>query len=161
MDNILSPQNYFQTNCRSVISMLLKKIRFNVILRTWDMFQQNGLTKLRIFFMTKSMFFSSTVFVIFRLLFFLIMMQYSKVCFEGAKKQARNYTENTLCYKCFQELGQNLLVSYFNELFPMYAKKKPVQYSPGGVLQPFMLVVTKGPTYLNLQVLVDSLLQYV
>ena len=34
----------------------------------------------------------------------------------------------------FKELGQNLQNSYFNELFPMYAKQKPVEYLPGGVL---------------------------
>ena len=33
-----------------------------------------------------------------------------------------------------KELGQNLQNSYFNELFPMYGKQKPVKYSPIGVL---------------------------
>ena len=34
----------------------------------------------------------------------------------------------------FVELDQNLQKSYFNELFPMYAKQMPVEYSPCGVL---------------------------
>ena len=34
----------------------------------------------------------------------------------------------------FYKLGQNLQSSYFNELFSIYAKQKPVEYSPGGVL---------------------------
>ena len=79
-DNISSPQNYFQTNYRSVIpSNAFKKHRnntviicLNIILQTWDMFLHNGLTELHMFFMTRSTtFFSSTVFVISRLLFFL------------------------------------------------------------------------------------------
>ena len=34
----------------------------------------------------------------------------------------------------FYEFAENLQKSYFNELFTMYAKQKPVDYSPGSVL---------------------------
>ena len=34
----------------------------------------------------------------------------------------------------FKELAQKLQNSYFNELFPMYAKQKQTEYSPGGIL---------------------------
>ena len=46
-------------------------------------------------------YFGLTVFIISRLVFFLIRRQSSKVYFEGAKKQACNYAENALCYRCF------------------------------------------------------------
>ena len=58
----------------------------------------------------------------------------------------------------FKEPGQNVQNSYFNELFPMYAKQKPMEYLPGGVFNPLMLVVTTGHTYL--EVLVEGLLKY-
>ena len=46
-------------------------ICLNIILRSWDMFLHDVLTELHIFFMTRSTrFFSSTAFVICRLLFF-------------------------------------------------------------------------------------------
>ena len=48
-------------------------IRLNIILQTWDMFLNIGLTELHMFFITRSTtFFTSTVFIIFRLVFFLI-----------------------------------------------------------------------------------------
>ena len=49
----------------------------------------------------------------------------------------------------FEELGQNLQNSYFKDIFWMYVKEKPVEYSPSGVLDSLMLVIAKGHTYLN------------
>ena len=52
----------------------------NIILQTWHMFLHTRFTELYIFFVTRSTaFFSSTIFVIFRLVFFLIRRQYSEV----------------------------------------------------------------------------------
>ena len=56
------------------------------------------------------------------------------------------------------KIGQNLQNSYFNKLFLMYAKQKPVEYSPGGFLYLLMLVVTKGHTYSNKPSMYDLLL---
>ena len=54
-------------------------ICLNVIQQTWDMLWYSELTKLNMFFMTRSMtFFSLTVFVISRLVFFLIRRQSSE-----------------------------------------------------------------------------------
>ena len=50
----------------------------------------------------------------------------------------------------FYELDQNLQNGYFKKLFWMYLRQKPVEYSPSGVLDPLMLVVAKGHTYLKL-----------
>ena len=48
-------------------------ICLNIIVQTWDMFSHTGLTELHIFFLTRSTtFFSSNVFVISMLVFFLI-----------------------------------------------------------------------------------------
>ena len=116
MDNAPSLQNYFRKNCWSAIPMLLKRqICLNVILQTWDLFLHNGLTEHYIFFVTRSMtFFSSDIFVISILVFFLIRTQSSKltlktkwyhsyVCcddscsFEQLKKRvADKYFENKL-----------------------------------------------------------------
>ena len=50
------------------------------------------------------------------------------------KKQVWNYAENALCYKFFfWGLGQNSQNSYFIKLSLMYAKRNPVEYSPGDV----------------------------
>ena len=73
-----------------------------------------------------------------------------KVYFEGAifgeppEKQWKHVftivANVQLCWKCavlqmfFKELAPNLQNSYFIELFPLYAKQKPVEYSPSGVL---------------------------
>ena len=68
--------------------------------------------------------------------------------FEGAKKQACNYAENVLLQMFFQEPDQNLQNSYFIKLSLMHVTLNPVEYSPGGVFNPLILVVTKGHTYI-------------
>ena len=74
-------------------------ICLNIILWTWDMFLHNGFTELHIVFMTKSTtFFRSTVFAISRLS---CKGNPLKVYFEEAQKQACNYSENVLSYRCF------------------------------------------------------------
>ena len=73
-------------------------ICFNIILPTRDMRLHSGLNEFHTFFMTRSTwFFSWTVFVISRLVFFLIRRQ---VYFEGTKKPACNYAENVLSDWC-------------------------------------------------------------
>ena len=62
--------------------------------------------------------------------------------------QACIYVENALCYRCF---SRNLAKIYIpailkNFFFWMYAKQKPVEYSPCDVFNPLMLVVAKGHT---------------
>ena len=123
-----------------------------IILRTWDMILHSGVIELRIFFVTKStIFFRSTTFVIFRLVYFLIRRQPSEgVLWRSFFRWASRKTplqeciftivaSLELCWKCavlqifFYELGQHLQKSYFNGLFPMHAKQKPVEYSPSGV----------------------------
>ena len=45
------------------------------------------------------------------------------VYFEVAKKQACNYAENALCYRCFSGNPAKLYrAAIFKELFPMYGK---------------------------------------
>ena len=44
--------------------------------------------------------------------------------FEEAMKQACNYAENVLCYRCFyKNLAKTAILT----------KQKPVDYSPGGI----------------------------
>ena len=49
-----------------------------------------------------------------------------------------------MCYVTNVFLGtyQDLMKSYFNELFPMQARQKPVKYLPVVSFNPFILVVT-------------------
>ena len=54
----------------------------------------------------------------------------------------------TILQMFFWEVDQNLQNSYF-KTFWMHAKQKPVEYSPSGVLDPLMLIVAKGHTYLS------------
>ena len=92
------------------------------------------------FFMTRStIFLSSTVFIIFRLVGILSNKEVSlKKYFEGALKELRSKLATMLKMCCdtnvFLETWQNLKISYFNELFTIHAKQKPVEYSSGGVL---------------------------
>ena len=103
MDNISSPQNYFQKIFGSVISMFLKSIGttleqfvWRYFSRLWDMFLHTGLTEFQTFFMTKSpTFFSSTFFVISRLVLFLIRRQSS----EGFLWRSLEASLQ-LCWKC-------------------------------------------------------------
>ena len=128
------------------------------------MFLHIGLTELHIFFMTRSTtFFSSTIFIISRLLFFLKEGNPLKVYFQGAKKEACDYAENALYYRCF---SRNLAKIYRTANLPnffrcMQGKSQWGTY-PVVFLDPLMLVVTKGHTYLNkLEALVEGSLKYV
>ena len=100
-----------------------------------QMLLQNGLTELYIFFMTRSTtFFSSTVFIIFRLLFFLIRRQSTESTLNELRSKLG--TSLKMCYVSemfFLELGPNLQNNCFNKL-PIYAKQKLVKYSPSGIL---------------------------
>ena len=140
----------FKTTFKQIVSvfqMHFKKhwintgaVCLNRILQPWDMFFHTGLTELRMFFMTRStIFLSSTVFIIFRLVGILSNKEVSlKKYFEGALKELRSKLATMLKMCCdtnvFLETWQNLKISYFNELFTIHAKQKPVEYSSGGVL---------------------------
>ena len=83
--NVPSLQNYFQTNCRSFIPMLLKNIRtmlgqfvLTQFMRTWDMILHSELTELHFFVTISAIFFRLTTFVVFRLALFVIRRQSSK-----------------------------------------------------------------------------------
>ena len=98
------------------------------------------------FFLTRSTTsFSSTVFVVSRLIFFVIRSKSSEGVLEGVKKKTCNYAEHSWLHVF---LSQSLQTSYFIKLFLMYVKQKLEEYSPSGV-NPLMLVVTKGHAYLN------------
>ena len=60
------------------------------------MFLHTGLTELHMFFMTRSTFFSSNVFVISRLVSFYYRGNPLRKYFEEAKMQACNYAENEM-----------------------------------------------------------------
>ena len=58
------------------------------------------------------------------------------VYFEGTKKQACNYAEDSLCCRCEKQESQKKFLQniHFNELFQMYVKQKSVEYSTCGIL---------------------------
>ena len=125
----LPMENYFQANCRTLISILLKRIGTKLkqfVLTSFcrlGMFLHIGLAELNTFFVIRSTtFYSSTVFVMSMLIFF------HHSC-KLATMPKMHCVKDTI-------LGtwSNLQDSYFIEVFPMYAKKKPVEYSPSGVL---------------------------
>ena len=59
---------------------------------------------------------------------------------EGNYEQACNYAVNALCYRCFSRYMAKI---YRTAFFLIYAKQKPVEYSPGGAFDLLMLVVMK------------------
>ena len=143
-----NPKQTISLVCKITFKEILK-VLFQCILnkleKHWDnffecnfgqMLLQNGLTELYIFFMTRSTtFFSSTVFIIFRLLFFLIRRQ-STESVPLNELRSKLGTSLKMCYvseMVFLELGPNLQNNCFNKL-PIYANQKPVKYSPSGIL---------------------------
>ena len=135
-------------------------ICLNIILQTWDMFLFIGFTEVHIFLMTRStIFFSSTIFQILRLLFFLIRNQSS----EGVRwrsKEASLHSENALCYRCFsRNLAKIYRAAVLTNFFRCMQNKSQWSTYPLMFFNPLMLVVAKGHTYLNLEVLVEGLLK--
>ena len=122
------------------------EICLNIILKTWDMFLHTGLTDFRMFFMTRSItYFSSNVFVIFRLIFFLIIF--------WRWKELRSKLATMLkmhCYRCF---SRNLVKIYRTAILTNFflCMRSKSQWSTYQVVffNPLMLVVTKQHTYLN------------
>ena len=122
-------------------------------MQTWDILLQTRLTEFhQMFYMTRSTtFFSSTVFVTSRLVYFLIRREsLLKVYFEGAKKEGCNYDENALCYICFSRklikiYRKAILMNFF---WCLWSKSQWSIYLMV-FFNPSMLVVTKGHKYLN------------
>ena len=123
-NNNVSPQNYFWGNCWSVILLLL--------------------TELHMFFMTRSTkFFSSTVFIISRQ----VLGNPLKVYFEGAKKQACNYAENALYYRCFsRNLARIYRTAILSNLFWCMQSKSQWSTHLVAFFNPLIMVVTKKHT---------------
>ena len=123
----------------------------NVILWIRDTFLHSGLTELHMFFITRSTtFFSSSVFVISRLVFFLIRRQSSEVVLWRSKEVSLQ-----LFWKCgvLQSFSRSLAKIYrtailTNFFLCMWSKS---QWSTQLMVffNPLMLMVTKGHTHLN------------
>ena len=79
--------------------------------------------------------------------------------FEVDKKQACNYAENALCYRCF---SRNLAKMYRTAILTNFFQcmQNKCQWNTYAVVffNPLMLVVTTGHTYL--EVLDEGLLKY-
>ena len=83
-ENVPSLQNYFQRNCWSVIPMLLKSVGTTLAQSNWTKFCRLGTCFCTLGYLSfifswplETGFFSSTVFIISMLVFFLIMRQLS------------------------------------------------------------------------------------
>ena len=70
--------------------------------------------------------------------------------FEGAKKQACNYVEDVLCYRCFSRNSVKIYKTAILMNFFQFMQSKS-QWSTHLVVfyNPLMLAVTKGHKYLN------------
>ena len=110
----------------SVFQMHFKKhwintgaVCLNRILQPWDMFLHTGLTELCMFFMTRStIFLSSTVFIIFRLVGILSNKEVSlKKYFEGASKELRSQLATMLKMCCSTDVFLETWPKFTNQLF--------------------------------------------